>query len=98
MTLSFPRIAGVFCLALVSSFALRAHAGWPPAAGADMKDKANWPNDYTGQWSYLSYVPDRIPGALPIEPFDLKLGAAGMSVDRAWTYTTGRPDVTIAVI
>lgn len=88
----------VLCLALVTTLAVHAHAGWPPAPGADMKDRSNWPNDYEGRWNYISFFPDRAPGARPLEPFDLKLGAAGMSVDRAWTHTIGRPDVKIAVV
>ncbi len=96
---SFPsRFLSVAFLALVATFAVGAHAAWPPQAGADMKDKANWPNDYNGRWNYLSYFPERAQGARPIDPFDQKLGAAGMSIDRAWTHTIGRPDVKIAVL
>lgn len=63
-----------------------------------MRDRANWPNDFSGRWNYISYFPERAPNAGPIEPFDQKLGASGMSVDRAWTHTIGRPDVKIAVV
>lgn len=79
---------------------LRSHdarAAWPPAPGADMKDKANWPNDFNGRWNYLSYFPKHST-AEPLFPADVKLGAAGMSIDKAWTYTIGRDDVHIAVI
>ena len=62
--------------------------------GADMKDKANWPNDYNARWNYLSYFPARMTSA-PLFPADIKLGAAGMSIDKAWTYTIGRDDVHI---
>ncbi|MBX3200033.1 MAG: VCBS repeat-containing protein [Labilithrix sp.] len=94
----FVRALSLLCLALVATFAVRAHAAWPPAPGADMKDQANWPNDFAARWNYISYFPERAPAAGPIDAFDLKLGAAGMSIDRAWTHTIGRPDVKIAVI
>ena len=100
MRTPFLRFLSVLCVAGTAVFALRTHearAAWPPAAGADMKDKANWPNDYNGRWNYLSYFPAHTT-AEPIAPADLKLGAAGMSIDKAWTYTIGRDDVRIAVI
>ena len=75
-----------------------ARAAWPPAPGADMADKSNWPNDYHGRWNYLSYIPQRLAIAPPLEAFDAKLGAAGLSVDKAWTYTIGRDDVHIGVV
>ena len=96
----FLRGFSLFCLAACAVFALRthdAHAAWPPAPGADMQDKANWPNDFNGRWNYLSYFPKRTT-AEPLTPADVKLGAAGMSIDKAWTYTIGRDDVRIAVI
>lgn len=62
-----------------------------------MRDKANWPNDFNGRWNYLSYFPTRTT-AEPLLDADVKLGAAGMSIDKAWTYTIGRDDVHIAVI
>ena len=58
----FLRALFLLCLAGVAIFALRTHearAAWPPAPGADMKDKANWPNDYNARWNYLSYFPAR---------------------------------------
>jgi MYXO-CTERM domain-containing protein len=94
----FIALARIVSLALVATFAVRAHAAWPPAPGADMKDKTNWPNDFDARWNYISYFPERAPAARPLEAFDQKLGAAGMSIDRAWTLTVGRPDVKIAVI
>src|SRR3954468_12628886 len=100
MRTPFLRAITMICVAGVAVFALRSHearAAWPPARGADMKDKANWPNDYNGRWNYLSYFPEH-KSASPIAPADLKLGAAGMSIDKAWTYTIGRDDVHIAVI
>ena len=62
MRTPFLRFLSVLCVAGTAVFALRTHearAAWPPAAGADMKDKANWPNDYNGRWNYLSYFPER---------------------------------------
>jgi hypothetical protein len=94
-------ISGLAAAALVAPFGVGTHdarAAWPPAPGADMKDPANWPNDYHGRWNYLSYFPDRPANAPPLEAADVKLGAAGMSIDKAWTYTIGRPDVKIAVV
>lgn len=97
---TFLRAVSLLCVAGTAVFAIRTHearAAWPPAPGADMRDKANWPNDYNGRWNYLSYFPEHTT-AEPIYPADLKLGAAGMSIDKAWTYTIGRDDVKIAVI
>ncbi len=86
-------------LAVVVSVTLPASAAWPPAKGADMANPANWPNDpeYSGNWNVFSYLPPRAPGAPSLNAFDIKLGASGMSVDRAWGYTTGRDDIIIAV-
>ena len=58
----FVRTFSLFCLTACAVFALRSHearAAWPPAPGADMQDKANWPNDFNGRWNYLSYFPPR---------------------------------------
>lgn len=62
-----------------------------------MKDKANWPNDYDAPWNYTSYLPTPASGTQVLEA-DKRLGASGMSIDRAWTYTVGRDDVLIAVL
>ena len=100
MRTPFLRVISLVCVAGTAVFALRTHearAAWPPAPGADMRDKANWPNDFNARWNYLSYLPTHTT-AEPILPADLKLGAAGMSIDKAWTYTIGRDDVHIAVI
>jgi len=99
----FLRAFSLLCLAGSAVFAVRAHdarAAWPPPPGADMRDKANWPNDYHGRWNYLGYLPTQAERktAEPILEADVKLGAAGMSIDKAWTYTIGRDDVHIAVI
>ncbi|MCA9590277.1 MAG: VCBS repeat-containing protein, partial [Myxococcales bacterium] len=74
-----------------------ARAAWPPAPGADMRDKANWPNDFNARWNYISYFPERKTQS-PLLDADIKLGAAGMSIDRAWTETIGSDEVRIAVI
>ena len=98
MRSGFSRFTLLLLLGVVCVFAGRTHdarAAWPPAPGADMKDKANWPNDFDARWNYISYFPD---GVGTLEPEDVKLGAAGMSVDKAWTLTIGRPEILIAVL
>jgi hypothetical protein len=72
---------------------------WPPAKGADMTNPDNWPNDpgYTSDWNYWSWLPKQVAGAQAYVDADTKLGAAGMHIDTAWTYTTGRPDVKITI-
>jgi hypothetical protein len=92
-------LASIAVLAL-SGRSDHATAAWPPAPGADMRDKANWPNDpdYAGLWQYWSFLPEQKAGTSPYIEADRKLGASGMSVDKAWTYTAGRPDVKIAVL
>src|SRR5215472_2054398 len=84
------------CFGLLgAAFLIRAHDAyannWPPAAGADMTNPANWPNDpgYPGQWNFFSWLPKQDPGTLPYLDPDVKLGAAGMSIDQAWTLTIG---------
>ena len=42
----------------------------------------------SGQWNLLSYAPDVPPTPHP----------SGISADRAWQLTTGRPDTVIAVL
>lgn len=87
-------------IVLVAVQSDRAHAAWPAKATDDMTNPANWPNDpdYKERWNYFSFLPKQNPGTLPYTPADLKLGASGMSIDKAWTYTIGRPDVVIAEI
>jgi MYXO-CTERM domain-containing protein len=100
MRSSFARLLSLVCLAAFVVGTLRSHeasAAWPPPPGADMQDRANWPDDYNGRWNYLSYFPERTTN-IPLEPEDVALGAAGMSIDRAWTYTIGNDGVKIAVI
>jgi hypothetical protein len=83
---------------------LRAHDArannWPPPAGANMQDMNNWPNDpgYAGQWNYFSWLPKQDPNTAPYLGADMKLGASGMSVDVAWTYSIGSPNVKIAIL
>ena len=73
---------------------------WPPPKGTDMSNPANWPNDpgYTTDWNYWSWLPKPIAGSRGYVDADKLLGASGMHIDQAWTYTTGRPDVKIAII
>lgn len=103
MRTSFLRTLSVLCIsggAFVALATTRLHdaqAAWPPAAGADMHDKANWPNDFNARWNYISYFPERSTQT-PLLAADTKLGASGMSVDKAWTYTVGSDNVKIAVI
>lgn len=79
----------------------RASASWPPPKGADLTNPSNWPNDpdYPGLWQYFSWLPKQnsdAPG--PLLGADVALGASGMSVDVAWTYTIGGPDVLIGIV
>src|ERR1019366_4742344 len=48
------------------------------------------------QWQ--SFLPKQIANTAPYLSADTKLAAAGMSVDKAWTYTIGDPKVLIAVL
>jgi hypothetical protein len=77
-----------------------ARAAWPPGPNDDLTNPANWPNDpgYAGTWQWQSFLPKQAANTAPYLDADKKLGAAGMSVDKAWTYTIGRPEVRISVI
>jgi hypothetical protein len=91
-------VVGVGCF----SMSIRSHvarAAWPPGPNDDLTDPANWPSDpdYKGNWQWHSYLPKQGPNAKPLLEADRKLGASGMSVDKAWAYTTGLPAVRIAV-
>jgi len=79
--------------ATAAGVANHARASWPPAANANMSDPANWPNDYSGDWAYSSSLPNR-----SLLSADTSLGAAGMSIDRSWSLTTGADDTLIAVL
>jgi len=91
---------GVVGLSLACLTSHDARAGWPPAVGADLTSSANWPNDpgYPGSWNYFSFLPVQQPGTPAYLSADTKLGASGMSIDKAWEYSTGSPDVRIAII
>jgi len=99
-----PFVLRSIALTLVTAgvvLAARTHeasAAWPPAPGADLRDKSNWPNAYNARWNYISFFPERAANTAPLDQFDQKLGAAGMSIDRAWTLTIGKPEIKIAVI
>ncbi len=62
----------------------------PDYAPAESNPLAKCINDE--QWPWFSFIPKCTPLAKDPE------GAAGMSIDRAWKFTTGRPDVRIAYI
>lgn len=93
-----PAFACLLALAVAVLVASSARAGWPPPPGADMRDQANWANDYKARWNYASFLPTQAPGTGPYTSADKTLGASGMSIDRAWTHTVGRDDVKICVI
>src|SRR5262245_8558588 len=79
---------------------------WPatdPALGAvELAKPAQWPNDpdyapgasCLGRHELYSFTPT-CAAALP--PSELELGV-GIRADRAWLWTTGRGDVSIAVL
>jgi len=92
--------AGLVGLSLACLSLSDAHAAWPPAVGADLTNPTNWPNDpdYPSYWNYFSYLPVQVAGTAPYIATDKALGASGMSIDKAWEYTTGSPNVTIAII
>lgn len=88
-----------------------ASAQWPPPEQtpvAALRSSEFWPNDpdYApsavasnetggGQWWLYSYPPERDPDTLFLRQPDL---AAGLSVDAAWRYGTGKPTVVLAFI
>jgi hypothetical protein len=94
--------AAVFALGVVVGVcALDESArAWPPDAGADMANPANWPQDpgYSTQWNLWSWLPAQSQSAPPYLGADTALGASGIHADVAWTHTIGRSDVVIAVI
>lgn len=94
---SFLVLAGALGLTVRSHVA---HAAWPPQLTDDLTNPANWPNDpgYKGTWQWQSFLPKQQPNTAPYLSADQKLGAAGMSVDKAWAYTIGDPKVLIAVL
>lgn len=99
----FSRSALALVVLGLSTMVLRAHdarGAWPPPENADFTDQANWPNDpgYKDRWNYWSFLPKQDPNAPAYLEADKKIGASGMSIDKAWSLTTGRPDVGIAVV
>jgi hypothetical protein len=94
---SFLVLAGALGLTMQSH---NARAAWPPKLTDDLTNPANWPNDpdYKGTWQWQSFLPVQQPNSPPYLSADTKLGAAGMSVDKAWAYTIGDPHVLIATL
>lgn len=99
-----PRVVLVPLLLCAALPTPEARADWPPKPGmtaADMADPANWPNDpdygfsddSNGEWPLYSFIPDQQTPSV-LRPGET---AAGMSVDLAWRYTIGDPDVVVMV-
>jgi MYXO-CTERM domain-containing protein len=97
---SFRLLAGLASVTFACFTLHDARAGWPPSVGADLQDSSNWPNDpdYGGYWNFFSYLPTQSNGTAPYLSADQTLGASGMSIDKAWEYTTGSPEVRIAIM
>jgi hypothetical protein len=70
---------------------------WPGAPGTD--PGLCPPNDpgLARHWEYRGDLPPELDRSR-IHPAELALGSIGISLDRAWQRTTGRDDVTIAVL
>ncbi len=79
-----------------------ASAQWPPpkdATAADLAAGKYWPNDPSygfsettdGQWNFYSFIPKVAKFVRKEET------ASGMSIDLAWRYTIGDPNVILAV-
>jgi hypothetical protein len=70
---------------------------WPGPPGSDPRSCA--PNDsgYRDSWEFWSDIPASVD-LEKMHPAERSLGAIGISLDRAWQYTTGRDDVVIAVL
>ena len=70
---------------------------WPGSPGTD--PTLCPPNDpgYRRHWEYRGDIPSEIDRS-KVHPAELALGSIGVSLDRAWQLTTGRPDVLIAVL
>ncbi len=99
----FLRGVGLISAALAFASAFpsdRAQAGWPPGPNDDLTNTANQPNDpdYQGRWNYWSYLPKQDTGTGPYLSADVAMGASGMSVDKAWSLTTGKDEVHIAIL
>jgi len=95
-----PRLlAAVVGVPLLCAPLRDAGASWPPAPGADLTNPANWPSDpdYASRWDYFSFLPKQAAGAPAYLSADQKLGASGMSIDRAWESSVGSAAVRIAI-
>jgi hypothetical protein len=95
------RLVAIAVATSLAWVALRdARASWPPDTNADLTDPANWPSDpgYASLWGYISYLPAQTTGTAAYQTPDLALGAAGMSIDKAWEYSVGSPAVKIAIL
>jgi hypothetical protein len=82
-------MTGLFVSAFLSIWPL------PPDAGATLyADMANFPNEpnFVSRWPLLSFRPPEFVSLAPNET------SVGMSVDRAWSFSRGNSNVTIAVI
>ncbi len=106
--------AFLICIAVLSGTFAAADTPWPqhpPGQDAEKYEQysfsAHMPNDYGAAdndfWKYTSEESDSLYHAL-IALFNPGLdrreleGIMGASVDKAWSVTTGRPDVLIAVL
>ena len=70
---------------------------WPGAPGTD--PTLCQPSDpgYPSHWDFQSRIPPEVD-ASRMHPGERALGAIGISLDRAWQHSVGRPDVVIAVL
>ncbi|MEO8801310.1 MAG: FG-GAP-like repeat-containing protein [Polyangiaceae bacterium] len=97
------RFASLLVVAGLTGVTFRSHvarAAWPPGPSDDLTNPNNWPNDpdYKGTWQWKSYLPQQKPNTQPFLSADQKLGASGMSVDKAWVLSVGDPRTRIAVL
>ena len=101
-------------LALTCALAATATADFPYRQGGDPTDPSTWhvnqgtvPNDIGGDgndWKFASTPESGAPPNITSDPMELNgvrgghLADSSNSVHAAWETTTGRPDVTIAVL
>ncbi len=80
----------------------------PPPSGTPPQDYASYlflptttppvrPSDFVGSTEWMLTSDSTGDPAIDVNPAEL-FGVKGMSVDLAWQVTTGRPDVTIAIL
>ena len=81
-------------LGLPLAFAAFPLPTYPECGEPDRPDLC--PPELDGNWKFLSYYP--ASWTQPGESAEAAMAGTGMSVDRAFRVTTGRPDVTIAVL